>query len=350
MATTNNTTASRNFTHLSEIDRGKIKAYLDEGHSYQYIADRLNYHKSTISRELKKGTVVQRRSDLTTYTEYFPEAGQAAYEKNRSNCGAKSKLIQVEEFLQHAEKLMLRDKWSPDAIVGQCKLDPKWNNKPMVSTKTLYHYIDQGKLRVRNIDLPLKIRLKPKKLRTNKHKRVLGKSIDDRPKEVETRQTFGHWEIDTVIGQKSNDKVLLTLVERLTRKQLIFLLDRKDTHSVRVAFQNLKEHFAEQFPMVFRSITADNGAEFNNLSSILNPLGCEVYYAHPYSSWERGTNERHNGLIRRFIPKGKAIKDVSQESIIRIQNWCNQLPRKILNYKTPMEYFITEFSKINNVA
>jgi transposase, IS30 family len=350
MATTNNTTTIRTFTHLSSIERGKIKAYLDEGRSQQYIANRLNCHKSTISREIKRGTVLQRRHDLTTYSEYFAEAGQAVYERNRSNCGAKSKLIHVEEFLQYAEELMLKDKWSPDAIVGQCKHSTKWRNKPKVCTKTLYHYIDQGKLKVRNIDLPLKVRLNPKKLRSNRHKRLMGKSIEERPEEVQKRQTFGHWEIDTVIGQKSNDKALLTIVERVTRNKLIFLLERKDTHSVTKALLQLKEQFADQFPMVFRSITADNGSEFHELPSTLNPLGCEVYYAHPYSSWERGTNERHNGLIRRFIPKGKAIKDVPEESITRIQKWCNQLPRKILNYKTPTEYFIDELSKLEKSA
>lgn len=104
--------------------------------------------------------------------------------------------------------------------------------------------------------------------------------------------------------------------------------------------------FKGNFKKAFKSITSDNGVEFSNLQSILNKYGIEVYYTHPYSSFERGTNERHNGLIRRFIPKGKSIKDVSLDTIERIQNWMNTLPRKLLNYKTPEKLFYEELSKI----
>lgn len=350
MASTNNTITKRTFKHLDLAKRGQIKAYLSEGKTLQYIADKLNCHKSTISREIKHGTVIQKRSNLTTYTEYFPHTGQTIYENNRKNCGAKSKMALAEKFLQHAETKMLKDKWSPDAIIGRCKNDHNWKHEILVSTKTLYNYIDQGKLKTKNIDLALKVRLKPKRKSIRKNKRLAGKSIEVRPKEIDLRNTFGHWEIDLVIGKRSNDKPLLTLVERQTRNQLIILLNKKDTHSVKIAILQLKDKYKEHFQAIFKSITADNGTEFNELTKILNPLGTEVYYAHPYSSFERGTNERHNGLIRRFIPKGKAIKDIPPESIERIQNWCNQLPRKILNYKTPAERFEEEYIKIIQAA
>ena len=334
------TTKIRTFKHLSVYERGQIAALLKEGKSQRYIAKKLGRSPSTISREIKRGTTVQRRSDLSTYEEYFPETGQAVYEKNRMNCGTKCKLAQVEEFLKFAEDKILNEKWSPDAVVGSCKRNPKWQNNAIVCTKTLYNYIDQRLLRVRNIDLNLKPRLKPKR------KSIRGTSIEQRPKEVLERQTFGHWEIDTIVGKRTNDSVILTLTERKTRHELLFLLEAKDSKAVNKALLGLKNQYGEQVSKIFRTITADNGSEFSELAETLQKLGIKVYFSHPYSSWERGTNERHNGLIRRFVPKGKAIKDLSAKTIERIQNWLNKLPRKILGYKTPEECFYEELAKI----
>lgn len=341
-------TTKRKFKHLSVYERGQIAALLREGKTQSYIAEKLGRSKSTISREIKRGTAEQMRSDLTMYKEYFPETGQTVYENNRANCGAKHKLARVEEFLKFAEDKILYKKWSPDSVVGFCRRNPMWQDNVIVCTKTLYNYIDQGLLKVRNIDLQLKLRLKPKRKRVCQNKRILGKSIDQRPKEVESRQTFGHWEIDTIVGKKNKDSVILSLTERKTRYELLFILDSKDSTAVNKALLDLKACYGEYFSKIFSTITADNGSEFSKLSEVLQETGIEVYYTHPYSSWERGTNERHNGLIRRFIPKGKSIKDITIETIKRIQNWLNTYPRRILNYRTPEEYYIEEIVKITN--
>ncbi|HBW60633.1 MAG TPA: IS30 family transposase, partial [Thermoanaerobacter sp.] len=140
---------------------------------------------------------------------------------------------------------------------------------------------------------PLKLRLKARKKQNRKNKRIMGKSIDFRPKEVESREVFGHWEIDTLIGKKSNDKVLLTLIERKTRHEIILLLDTKDSKSVKDALSKLKDMFGDNLNKVFKTITSDNGTEFSDLESALKEYGIEVYYTHPYSSWERAKNERH---------------------------------------------------------
>jgi len=342
------TTNKRKFKHLTVYERGQIAALLKEGKSQRYIAKRLGRSPSTISREIKRGTTIQMRTDLTTYEEYFPETGQAVYEKNRKNCGAKYKLAQVEEFIKFAEYKILHEKWSPDAVVGSCKREVKWENAGIVCTKTLYNYIDQGLLKVKNIDLSLKVRLKPKKKRICQNKRIMGKSIEQRPSEVNTRKTFGHWEIDTMVGKKSEDSVILTLTERKTRYELLFVLDVKDSNAVNKKILELNNLYGEQIPKVFRTITADNGSEFSGLSKMLEELGIEVYHTHPYSAWERGTNERHNGLIRRFIPKGKSIKDFSEETIKRVQQWLNSFPRRILGYKTPEECFNEEIYNLAN--
>ena len=146
------------------------------------------------------------------------------------NCGAKCKLDRVEDFIKFAEDKILYEKWPPDAAVGSCRGNSKWQHSTIVCTKTLYNYIDQGLLKVRNIDLNLKLRLKPKIRRVRQNKRIMGKSIVQRPEDVQLRQTFGHWEIDTIIGKKSDDTVILTLTEQKTRYELLFLLEARDNN------------------------------------------------------------------------------------------------------------------------
>ena len=217
----------------------------------------------------------------------------------------------------------------------------------MVCSKTIYNYIDLGLLEIRNVDLPMKLRrnTKPQRVRTNK--RILGTSIQERPAIIDSREEFGHWEIDTVIGTKDKlDSVLLTLAERKTRHYIIRKIKAKTAQCVLAEIDNLKAYFGEQFNQVFKSITSDNGQEFADLSKIEQDLSVKVYFTHPYASCERGTNERHNGLLRRFIPKGVAINEYSIDEVAFIEDWCNTLPRKLLNYGAPDELFEDELDAI----
>nr|WP_278244312.1 IS30 family transposase [Caldisalinibacter kiritimatiensis] len=193
------------------------------------------------------------------------------------------------------------------------------------------------------MDLPLKLTRSTKRSRIRAHKKLLGTSIDERPEHINDRSEFGHWEIDTVIGKKDkSDSVLLTMTERKTRKEIIRRIPGKTATDVNSALITLANEAGEHFSKVFKSITADNGSEFAELSSFEQVGGSKIYFAHPYSSSERGTNERHNGLIRRFIPKGESISQYSTYAITGVQEWCNTLPRKILNYLTPNEAFEDE--------
>ena len=170
VAQTNNTTTAKKFKHLSVYERGQIAGLLqEEGKSQRYIDRKLGRSPSTISREIRRGTTTQMRTDLSTYKQYFSETGQAVYEKNCMNCGAKCKLDQVEELIKFAEEKILYEKWSPDAVVGLYKRELKWQNRGIVCTKTLYNYIDQGLLKVKNIDLSFILRLKPNGYRFNFH-------------------------------------------------------------------------------------------------------------------------------------------------------------------------------------
>ncbi|MGX7404949.1 IS30 family transposase, partial [Enterococcus camelliae] len=135
------------------------------------------------------------------------------------------------------------------------------------------------------------------------------------------------------------------LTERKTRFEIIQKIEGKNALAVQSGIENLQEQFGQFFKDIVKTITSDNGVEFSTLSTCLDGI-VDVYFTHPYSSWERGTNERHNGLIRRFIPKGSTMRHVSRVHIKRIENWMNQLPRKVLGYKTPRQAFLDETASL----
>ena len=170
-----------------------------------------------------------------------------------------------------------------------------------------------------------------------RHKRLYGLSIAERPEVINRREEFGHWEIDTVVGRKDSKAVLLTLDERSTRFRYIIKITGRSMSAVEEGIKALRKLYGKVFDSVFRSITSDNGSEFASLPQLLP--GLPVYYAHPYSAYERGLNEKQNSLIRRFLPKGSSFDRVSADKILEIQNWINRLPRKSFAYASPEELF-----------
>lgn len=338
----NDTPLTRKNKHLNAYERGQIQMLNAEGLTPYAIGKRLERASNTIRNELKRGTVKQ----IKGYKEieiYYPDTGQIVYENNRKNCGKKFKFLECSTFIEYAMDLFFTKKHSIDAICGAALAKGKFPREAMVCTKTLYNYIDVRLLKIANIDLPLKVKRSPKKSRVRNHKKHLGTSIEKRPEHINNRIEFGHWEIDTVIGKKNkSDAVLLTITERKTRKEIIRLIPNREAETVKNELKTLVNEVGDSFCKVFKSITADNGSEFAELASLEQSVGSKIFFAHPYTSSERGTNERHNGLIRRFIPKGKSINQYPVKTIKSVQEWCNTLPRKILNYLTPNEAFDLE--------
>ena len=154
-------------------------------------------------------------------------------------------------------------------------------------------------------------------------------SIEERGDEVNKRTAFGHWEIDTVVGKKESS-VLLSLDKRLTRKRHLVKIPSRSSDAVRVGLEKIAKLYGESFETVFKSITSDNGSEFVDLGRYL-PKSTKVYYAHQYSSYERGTNEKKNSLVLRFFPKGKSLDHITDEQVAFVESWINNLPRKIFN-------------------
>lgn len=335
----NNNTNSRKNKHLSFKERTTIEIRLSDGISIYKIAKELCRPINTIINEIERGTTTQIKQGKKVEI-YLADTGQAIYEKNRKNSVRKFKRVECSEFISYAVDKIKNHNSSPDACFGEALRENKFDRSEMVCTKTLYNYIDIGLLEVKNVDLPYKLSRNTKTSRVRKNKRILGNSISERPSGIESREEFGHWEIDTVIGEKSNtDNVLLTIVERKTRNSIVRKIKSKTAVEVTNELNRIRDFFGDNFDKVFKSITGDNGSEFAELANIEGLCGTKVYFTHPYSSFEKGTNERHNGLIRRFIPKGKRISDYDVDDIGFIEEWMNTLPRKILGYNTPEKLF-----------
>lgn len=335
-------TKRKNFKQLTFEHRKLIEMWLGMKFSKAEIARLLGVSRSTLYNELERGTVKQMKSDLTEYEKYFAERGQMVYEENRSRCKKTYKFAKAINFIEDIEKEIKDNKLSPDTACGKLKKNKTYDET--VCTKTIYNYIDKGLMEIKNIDLVLKVRLKIKKNRVRKNKRKFGDSIENRPQEINERTEFGHWEIDTVAGTKGSDAVLLTLDERKTRKRIIVKLPNKTMFSVKEGISKIVSSFGEKAKYIFKSITSDNGSEFSGLSEAI-PFA-HIYYAHPYSSFERGTNEKQNSLIRRFYPKGTDFTDINENAIQKVEDWINNLPRKLFKYSNSNELFAEELIKI----
>lgn len=252
--------------------------------------------------------------------------------------------------MAYADQKMEKEKYSPDIVIHFAKKSHLFPKEKIPCTTTLYNYINQGIMETKNMDLHLKVRRRINQPRNRTNKRILGDLIEKRPDIVDSQEEFGYWEMDMVMGLRAgNDHALLMLTERKTRYEIIIKMDGKASTPVNRALTNLKEAAGEHFGQLFKTITSDNGTEFAGVSALLKEV-TNVYFSHPFSSWERGTNENHNGMIRRFIPKRTRISDVSLQTVRRVQDWMNTLPRKILGYATPRECLLEEIGKLKLVA
>ena len=331
--------------HLTYEDYVVIELRLKDGWTPNAIAKKeLHCAANTVRNIIKKGMTplyngkVQRFKAKTAWN---------AYQENRSHSCRTYEALEKRPFLRYVEKHFREDRWSLDACVGRALEEGSFDRSEILCTKTLYHYVDFGLLNIKSIDLPQKLSRNTKIHQDKENKRVLGRSIEERPEEVDTREEFGHWETDLVIGKKSeNDEVLLTLLERKTRDFFIIRLPDKSADSVLEAFQKMQTELGDSFSKVFHTITTDNGSEFARLTELETGTSTKVYFTHPYTSCEKGSIENHNGLLRRFIPKGKRISDYSEDDILAVELWANSLPRRILGYKTPDEAFEEEMDKI----
>ena len=336
----------RNYKHLSFSDRLKIEAWQRVGTSPRVMADALGVHISTIYRELKRGVYEHLNSDLTTEERYSPDIAEEKYQDNLRAKGAGLKIGNDHEYATYLEYKVSAEKYAPGAILGEIKRKGLTFGTT-ISKTTFYRYIEDGVfLTITNKDLPVKRNKDKQKYDRVKPSRApSGKGIEKRPEEIDTRSTFGHWEMDCVEGKKGTKKTLLVLTERKTRREIIRLMNSKTAASVVKALDGIEaEMGAELFARVFLTITVDNGSEFTDYEGIeRSALGegkrTTVYFCHPYSSYERGSNENQNKMVRRHYPKGYDFTSVTPADIRRLEKWINNYPRGIFDFYSSADLY-----------
>lgn len=337
----------RNFKHFTRDDRLKLEAYIRAGKTPREIAEFLHKHISSIYREIARGRYEHKNSDWTFEERYSPDIAEEKYRANLAAKGAQLKIGADLKLARYIENKIVKDKYSPAAVLGEIKAKGLVFDTT-VSVRTLYSYIDKGIfLNLTNKNLPVKG--KKKKRRYNKirqKRRSAGESIENRPAEILMREEFGHWEMDCVEGVKKSRKALLMLSERKTRGEIIIPIKAKTAENVVAALDGLEKHWRKLFPLVFKSITVDNGAEFSDVhgmeKSVFGGMRTHLYYCHAYCSWERGTNENTNKLARRHYPKGTDFDFYTDEELLKLNDWVNNYPRGIFGFRCSADLFNNE--------
>ena len=343
-----NSISGRKWKQVSESnkERYEIEALSKTGHNPREIATHLGRDRRTIEREINRGSVMQRDSQWIDRLVYLADVGQRKSEENAANKGRGLKIGYDHALARYLERRIGKDKLSPDAAVGEIKAK---GLKFCVTlcTRTVYNMIERGDfLNLSNKNLAVKKDKKKRKSRKTRSvalNNLKGRSIEERPAAANERGEYGHWEMDLVLGK--GRVCLLVMTERKSRKELIMKLPSKEQKNVKEAMDRLEREYGNRFRKKFKSITMDNGSEFLNSkaleSSCIKPgeTRTTCYYAHPYSAWERGSNENANRLIRRFIPKGIDIGRLTKRDIKRIAQWMNNYLRRMFGYKTANDMY-----------
>lgn len=311
------------YHHLSREERYQISALLKEGLSQSDIAINLGRHKTTISRE------IARNSGLRGYRP--KQANFLAQQRSTNSRNARqmdpSDWLLVERYLQ--------SQWSPEQISAEVP----------ISHETIYRHIYADKSFGGTLYSHLRCQKKRRKRYAGGRDRrgqIIGRrAISDRPAHIEERRQLGHWEGDTLIG-KSHKQAIISLVERKSGYAVLAKVGNKTAHLVSSAIIDRLNPIA----MKVQTLTFDGGKEFSDHAKIDSALGSISYFADPYSSWQRGSNENLNGLIRQYIPKSRPLSTVSDKELARIESLLNNRPRKRLGFKTPHEVFTLSMNTV----
>jgi IS30 family transposase len=305
-----------NYKHLSQIERYQIYSLMKANQSITQIAEQLGRHKSTISRELGRNEGCRG---------YRPkQACELALNRSQGSRNAR----EVEPWVKREADVLLGLQWSPEQIAG----------KLPVSHETLYLHVYADKANGGKL-------WKNLRCQKQKRKRYAGgqdrrgqipnrRPLSERPGHIEDRKQVGHWEGDTVIGA-NHKQAIVTVVERKSGYAVIAKVENKTADLVSAAIVNRLKPFGGKV----KTLTFDNGKEFCGHGKIDEALGSTSYFARPFASWERGSNENFNGLLRQYVPKKRSMESITDEEIRMIENRLNNRPRKRLGFRTPSEVF-----------
>ncbi len=313
----------KNYTQLTQEQRYQIYALKKAGHSLSRIASLLGVHKSTISRETKRNSG-QRG--------YRPKQAHLLAEQRRLRKSRSRITLETWQLIE----TKLRLEWSPEQITGWLRL----TGRPSVSHERIYQFILSDKKAGGDLYKYLRCQKQRKKRYGSRERR--GQlpdriSIEAKPAIVESRSRLGDWELDTIIG-KGHKQAIVSLTERKARLILIAKVERKTAAQVSASIIRLLQPHTQKV----HTLTSDNGKEFADHKNIAESLKANFYFAHPYASWERGTNENMNGLIRQYFPKSCDLSTVTDDEIQKAMDRLNNRPRKCLGYRTPNEVFFSK--------
>ena len=333
---------------LTWNDKLTIEKMLKQGYKAPAIARKLGVHHSTIYDEIKRGQVEILDSELRPVTVYAPEMSEAKKEESRKNREKPLKIGNDHALAEWLVDMIGNKGYSPSAACALLGKTPETTFSVTLTRQTLYRYIENGYLwPLTNKDLRYKgNRKRPYKKVKRASRASAGTSIEKRPEHINNREEPGHWEMDSVEGKKGTKAALCVITGRVTRDEIIRKMHDDTAASVVGVLDQLERRMGTaMFRQVFKSITVDNGSEFADCKgmerSCLLPgeKRTHVYYCHPRSPGERGSNEKQNQLIRWFFPKGTDFRKVSQKEVRRVQDWINNYPRLILDWHTSAELF-----------
>jgi len=322
-----------NYKRLNDLEREEISRILSQRYSLSNIAKALGRHTSTISREISLGS-------CNKYTYRASKAQDRAKRNASKRKSGKYRLNDSPRLWSYIRK-KLKKKWSPRQIVEELEIDYPLDMTMRITPETIYTYIyvlPRGTLKKElTACLRRNHKRRHKQSREVKIERKLEDmlSIEERPKEVEDRIIPGHWEGDLIVG-KYNKSALGTLVERTTRTTILIPIKDRRAETVAKAFAKEVKKLPKQMKL---SMTYDQGREMAKHRLFTNITGVQVYFAHPRSPWERGTNENTNGLIRQFFPKGTDFNKVSRYEVKKVQDLLNGRPRQALGFQKPYQVF-----------
>lgn len=313
------------YTHLTTEERALIALYLEKGEKLSSIAKLLGRNKATISREIKRNKNSQGK--------YYAIGAQRKYNKRRKSC-VRHKVLENKELYEIIDE-GFNKYWSPEQIINTL------DSKHSISISTIYRAVDNKMFPESSRK---KLRRYGKNLKRNKCKNKgvcydfsKVRTIHDRPKEVENRREFGHWELDTIVLRQECGCHIATFVERKTRMLLCRRIENKTAKCMGDA---IIETFSKLPPFAVKSLTVDRGLEFTDWIRVEKELKTKVYFCDPYSPQQRGSNENTNGLIRQFFPRRKLLPPVTDEVVHYVQDIINLRPRKVLNFDFPYQRFL----------
>lgn len=335
----------RGFNHFTYEKRLKLEAMVKAGYSKPQMAEKLGYSLQTIYNELNRGMCELLNTDLTTRKEYSADIAETNARFAATAKGAPLKIGKNFEVADFIEQKIITEHYSPAAVCALLRDEENYARfKTTFCRQTVYKYIDDGNIfpHITNRDLPERGNRKREYKKIREKKQPRGRSIEDRPESVESRVEFGHWEMDTVVGSKGSRARLLVLTERVTRREIIIKIGT--SAGVRRALNKLERKFGRRFKKIFKTITVDNGSEFADCagmekSCLAKESRVTIYYCHPYTASERGSNENLNRMIRRMFPKGTSFDAVTPAQVQKVEEWMNHYPRGILGYKSAESLF-----------